>query len=219
MCAKLRMKRIAVLISNKGTGSNLAAIFHAIKSKKIKNGKVVLVVSDKEDAYGLIRAKRQGIPTVVFPLTNYKDQKVRRKYDEALGELLKHRYKIDFVVLAGWMIILSQHFIKYFPGKTINLHPALLPDEGNFLSLRNGKKIKAIRGLATTAAIQYAIDHKYPITGSTVHLITPKVDDGRVLVRGEVKINSGDTVESLYERIKKVEHKILPQALNILCKN
>lgn len=211
------MKRIAVLISNKGTGSNLEAILTSIEKGKIKNGKVVVVVSDKKDAYGLVRAKKRKIATYVFPLKNNKSNKVRQKYDDILGAILKKKYRIDLVVLAGWMIILSENFIKYFPGKIINLHPGLLPDNGDYMTLRNGERIKAIRGLHTNSAVQYAIDHNYPATGSTVHFITPKVDDGKVLLRSEVKIRKEDTVESLYKRMKQEEHKILPKAIEMYC--
>lgn len=207
------MKRIAVLIGNKGTGSNLEAILQAIEKGKIKSGKVVVVVSDKKDAYGLVRAKKRGIPAVFFPLKG----KRRLEYDEELGKMLKNKYKPDLIVLAGWILILSQNFIKYFPKKIINLHPGLLPDKGEFITLKDGKKIKAIRGLHTNAAVQYAIDHKYPVTGSTVHFITPTVDKGKVILRSEVKVRKGDTVESLYERMKKEEHKILPQAIALIC--
>ena len=115
------MKRIAVLISNKGTGSNLASILDAIDNGKIKNGKVTVVISDKADAYGLIRAKQKGIPTVIFPLKDYKNIKTRRKYNKRLAKLLKEKYRIDLVVLAGWMLILSENFIKYFPHQTAPL--------------------------------------------------------------------------------------------------
>jgi len=207
------MKRIAVLTSNKGTGSNLEAILKAIESKKIRNGKVVVVVSDKEDAQGLNRARKRNIPALFFPPKG----KTRLEYDEELGKLLKNKYHVDLVVLAGWMLILSDHFINYFPDKTINLHPGLLPDTGEFITLKNGQKIKAIRGLHTNTAVQYAIDHHYPVTGSTVHFITPSVDQGPVILRSEVKIKKGDTVENLYQRMKKEEHIILPKAVSLYC--
>lgn len=215
------MKRIAVLLSNKGTGSNLAAILSAINKREIKNGKVVVVVSDKEDAYGLIRAKKRRIPTEVLDLQDFlRSGKSRLEYNETLGKLLKEKYKVDLVVLAGWMLILSRSFIKYFPNRTINLHPGLLPDGATkYIKLSGGIKIKAIRGLVTDEAVQFAIDQGYPMTGSTVHFITKKVDQGPVVLRSEVKILPGDTVESLYERMKKEEHKILPKAINLFCNN
>lgn len=214
-------KKIAVLISNKGTGSNLAAIVQAIEKGKIKNAKVVVVVSNKNDAYGLVRAKKKKIPTVVMHLKDFiRRGKSRLDYDEELGKLLKYRYKVDLIVLAGWMLILSKNFLKYFPNQAINLHPCLLPDGGaKYISLSDGTKIKAIRGLVTDEAVQYAIDHGYPITGSTVHFITEKVDQGPVILRSEVKILPGDTVESLYGKMKKEEYKILPKAINLYCQN
>lgn len=213
------VKKIAVLISNKGTGSNLAAIIKAIENGTIRNGKIVVVVSDKKDAYGLIRAKRKNIPIDVLDLKDYiKSDKTRLSFNQDLGKLLKQKYKPDVVVLAGWMIILSEEFIKYFPNQVINLHPGLLPDgDSKFIRLSNGIEIEAIRGLHTNAAVRYAIDHHYPVTGSTVHFITAKVDQGPVILRSEVKIKKNDTVESLYERMKKEEHKILPQAINLIC--
>lgn len=199
------VKRIAVLISNKGTGSNLAAIITAIEKKEITNGKIVVVVSNKADAYGLVRAKEKNIPTEVLDLADFKKSgKTRLEYDEELGKLISEKYDPDLIVLAGWMLILSQNFIKYFPNKIINLHPGLLPDP-------------ATVGLHTDAAVQYAIDHKFPYTGSTVHFITGKVDEGPIVMTNRVKILSGDTVDSLYARMKEEEHKILPKAVNLFC--
>lgn len=213
------MYRIAILISNKGTGSNLAAIISAIEKKEISNGKIVVVVSNKQDAYGLIRAEKKNIPTEVLDLADFKEKgKTRSDYDDALGKLLNGKYKPDLVVLAGWMLILSENFIKYFPNRIINLHPGLLPDGSEkFITLSSGKKVEAIRGLHTDAAVAYALEHNFPITGSTVHFITPKVDEGPVILRSEVKILPGDSVESLYERMKKEEHKILPKAITLYC--
>lgn len=213
--------RIAVLISNKGTGSNLAAVIAAIEKKKIRKGKIVVVVSNKQDAHGLIRAEKKNIPAEVLDLSEFKKMgKTRGDYDEELGSLLKNKYRADLIVLAGWMLILSNNFIKYFPGRVINLHPGLLPD-GNedFVTLAGGKKIKAIRGLHTADAVKYAIVNHFPVTGSTVHFITEKVDEGPVILRSEVKILPGDTVESLYARMKKEEHKILPKAIALYCSN
>ena len=213
------MKGIAVLLSNRGTGSNLAAILSAIEKGKIKNGKVVIVVSDKDDAYGLVRAKRKNIPTLVLSLREFaRNGKSRQEYDEALGKILKEKYRVDLVVLAGWMLILSNNFIKYFSARTINLHPGLLPDgNSDYIKLSDGTKIRAIRGLHTNDAVQFAIDQGYPATGSTVHFITENVDDGPVIIRSEVKIHDNDTAESLYERMKKEEHKILPFAIDLFC--
>lgn len=201
------MKRIAVFISNKGTGSNLAAIITAIEESEIKNGRIVVVVSNKADAYGLVRAKEKNIPTEVLDLKDFiKDGKTRLEYDGELGKLISEKYKPDLIVLAGWMLILSNNFIKYFSDRIINLHPGLLPD-------------KATQGLHTVAAVQYSINHRFPYTGSTVHFITEKVDEGPIILKSKVKILPNDTVESLYERMKEEEHKILPKAIVWYCED
>lgn len=215
------MKRIAVLISNKGTGSNLGAIVEAIDKNTIKNADIVVVVSNKSDALGLQIAKKNKIPTEVLDLKDFiKKGKTRSEYDESLAKLIRDKYNPDLIVLAGWMIILSNNFIRYFPNKIINLHPGLLPDgSANSIKLSDGSRIKAIRGLHTQDAVRYAIDHGFPATGSTVHFITEKVDTGRVILRSEVKILPVDTVNSLYERMKKEEHKILPKAIALFCED
>lgn len=215
------MIKIAVLISNKGTGTNLSAILQAIDKGKIRNGKVVVVVSNKEDAFGLVRAKRKNIPCVTLDLKDFlRRGKNRGDYDYELGKLLKNEYKVDLVILAGWMLILSSKFINFFKNRVINLHPGLLPDgKAKFIKLSSGEKINAIRGMYTNDAVQYAIDQGYPATGSTVHLITPEVDQGPVIIRSEVIIRKKDTVESLYARMKIEENKILPKAISLFCQN
>ncbi len=213
------VKKIAVLISDKGTGSNLAEILQAVDNSKIQNGNVTVVVSDKKEAQGLIHAHKRNIPTEIKGLKEYLQQeKTRRNYDHDLGQVLKKKYDIDLVVLAGWMLILGSEFLKYFPNQVINLHPGLLPDgDSDYLVLSDGSKIKAIRGLHTDAAVQFAIDHHYPVTGSTVHFVTPIVDQGPVIIRSEVKIKKKDNVKTLYQRMKIAEHKILPEAINLIC--
>jgi len=216
----IRTKRIAVLLSNKGTGTNLKAILQAIKIGKIKKGKVVVVLSNKKDAYGLIRARKNRIKTEVLDLGEFITMgKTREEYDDTLGKILKFKYEIDLVVLAGWMLILSQEFIKYFSCKIINLHPSLLPEIGEDYVLYKGIRIKPVRGEHTDNAVQYAIAKHYPVTGSTVHFVTPKVDEGPVIIRGFVRIRKGDTVDSLYQRIKVIEHQILPQAISWFCED
>jgi phosphoribosylglycinamide formyltransferase 1 len=214
-------KRIAVLLSNKGTGSNLDAILSAIDCNKIKNGKVVLVVSDKKDAQGLQKARDRNIETFVSDLREYKvSGKSRHEYDKYLGGVLKNKYRIDLVVLAGWMLILSDEFIKYFPDKIINLHPSLLPEmDEEYICFDGGLKLKPIRGEHTNGAVDQAIKNGYPYTGSTVHFITPIVDHGPVIIRSKVKIKPNDTIEFLYKRMKDEEHKILPQAIEWFCED
>lgn len=221
MYAELRMKRIAVLISNKGTGTNLAAIIDSIKRKKIKNAVISVVVSNKADALGLKIAIQNKIPIEIVDYQQYKQKKKSREiYDRDLGKLLSKKYRIDLVVLAGWMLVFSQKFINYFPNKIINLHPGMLPDgHENYIQLSSGEKVEVIRGLHTRDAVLYAINHKFPATGSTVHFITEKVDDGPVILRGEVVILPADTVDTLYERMKEKEHDILPEAIRLFCED
>lgn len=191
----------------------------AIYNSKIQNVNVSVVVSDKKEAQGLIHAHKRNIPTEIKSLKEYLQQgKTRLDYDHDLGLMLKKKYDIDLVVLAGWMLILGSEFLKYFPNKVINLHPGLLPDgDSNYLVLSDGARIKVIRGLHTDAAVQFALDHHYPVTGSTVHFVTSVVDKGPVIIRSEVRIKKKDNVETLYQRMKKAEHRILPEAINLIC--
>jgi phosphoribosylglycinamide formyltransferase 1 len=209
-------KNIAILISNKGTGSNLAAIIKAIEDKKINYAKIAVVLANKADSLGLNIAKDKGIPIEIADLAEYRKKgKTRLEYDNYLGELLKKKYEIDLVVLAGWMLILSKEFIRYFPNKIINLHPALLPDIGeDCFACQDGTKIYPVRGKHTDSAVSEAIKNRYPVFGSTVHFITPVVDEGPVILRSSVKVKANDTVETLYERMKKEEHKVLPEAVS-----
>lgn len=212
-------KRIAVLISNKGTGSNLAAIIDAVKIGEIPNAQIIVVVSNKADAQGLMHANKNKIPTEILDLSSYKTiHKSREDYNRDLARILIKKYDPDLIVLAGWMIILSETFIQNFTNKIINLHPGLLPDgKDSYVYLSNGAKIKAIRGLHTDMAVKYALDHHYPASGSTVHFITAKVDEGPVIIRGEVPILPKDTVATLYSRMKIKEHEILPLAVKLFC--
>lgn len=213
------IKRIAVLISNKGTGSNLQTIIDSCRWGKIK-GRVVVVVSDKADAYGLIRAKKHKILTLVRPFTKFKDQRAREVYGKKLAKVLKEKYQPDLIVLAGWMIILPSSFLKYFPQAVINLHPGLIPDKkGKKLRLSNGSIAQPFKGKMASGAIQAALNSGLTISGSTTHFVTPKVDWGPVIMRVEEKIRSNDSVESYYARLKKKEHLILSSSVKLFCKD
>lgn len=214
-----QLKKIAVLISNKGTGSNLQALIEAGRLRKIK-GKIVVVVSDKINAYGLKRAKKNKIPILVRPFTKFKDKKARKVYGEKIVKELKEKYQIDLVVLAGWMIILPSLFIRQFPFKIINLHPGLIPDKkGGKLKLSDSSLANPFEGKMADGAIQVALKSGVTISGSTVHFVTSAVDWGPVIMRAEEKIRPKDSIESYYSRLKKKEHLILILAVKLFCED
>ncbi len=195
--------RLGVLIS--GTGSNLQALIDDIESKKLANVEIALVVSNKANAYGLQRALTHNLPVVYLPW------KEREESEARLAALLR-LFRVDLVVLVGWMRILSASFIELFPRRIINLHPALIPDDGtgNTYTTRDGTQIPVFRGLHV---VKQALDAGIKTTGSTVHYVTPEVDAGPVICREEVPIREGDTEETLHERLKLVEHKLIVEAV------
>lgn len=178
----------AVLAS--GNGSNLQAIIHAVRSKKIK-AKLSLVLSDRADAYALERARKAKIPTAVIIPKNFPD---RESFDRMLVEQLRAS-KIDFVVLAGFMRILSPYFIGSFPNKILNIHPALLP---------------AFKG---AHAIKDALAYGVKTTGVTVHFVDEQVDHGAIIAQEPVGILPKDTLEKLERRVHAVEHRIYPKVI------
>lgn len=199
------MKKLAVLISNAGTGSNLQAIIDAIKTGKLK-AKIAVVVSSSKDAFGLERAKKYHIPTIIV---NKKDN---------LENILVKTYQADFVVLAGWKMIIPQSMITTFHHKILNIHPGLIPDimDGVIYNPDNTKGLWN-RGKLTDSAIQNFLDKKSTYAGSTVHFLSDEFDFGPVLNRCFEKILPDDTVNSLYTRLKKKENQIYVQSLINLC--
>lgn len=188
--------RLIVLIS--GYGSNLQAILDACASGELP-ARVAAVISNKPDAYGLVRARQAGVPDIV--LQKQKDEE-RRIYDARLAELAAS-FQPDWVVLAGWMRILTSAFLSCFPDRVVNLHPAL---PGVFPG---------------TEAIARAFDayQKGQIThtGVMVHLVPDEgVDSGPVLAQVVVPIEAGDILESLEQRIHAVEHRLLVETLKKL---
>lgn len=185
-------KRIAVLAS--GFGSNLQAIIDQSQNLNI-NGEIVLVFSNNENAYALERAKKHGIKSVNF---NPRQFECRQKYDEELLALLKNE-KIDLIVMAGYLLLIGPEIIKEFPRKIINIHPALLPS------------FKGIHG------IRYAFDYGVKVTGVTVHFVEEELDAGPIISQEAVTVAEEDTVETLEEKIHKIEHKIYPLAVKYFC--
>ncbi len=199
------MKKLAVLISNAGTGTNLQAIIDAIETGKLK-AKISIVVSNSPDAFGLQRAKKHNIQTIIV---NKKDN---------LENILVKTYQVDLIVLAGWKLIVPQSMITTFHNKILNLHPGLIPDTMDGV-IKNPDNSKGLwnRGKLTNVAIQNFLDHKSTYAGSTVHFLSDEFDFGPVLDRCFEKILPNDTVESLYRRLKKKENKIYVKSLIKLC--
>jgi phosphoribosylglycinamide formyltransferase 1 len=196
--------RIGVLAS--GAGSNLQAMLDACARGEIE-GEVVVVVSHREGAGALERARRAGIPAIALPLQDRRDRAVRRQHEEHLLDLLR-QFELDLVVLAGWMLILSAQFLSQCPWPLVNIHPALLPmDDSDAL------EIPILRG---AHAVRDALALHLPFTGVSIHHVTPQVDAGPVVLREIVPIDWEDDEESLYCRIKAVEHRLLPQAVHIV---
>ncbi|MFT7429982.1 MULTISPECIES: phosphoribosylglycinamide formyltransferase [unclassified Colwellia] len=183
---------IVVLIS--GGGTNLQAIIDACKAADYP-GKVVGVISNKADVFGLTRAKNAGIAHCVL---SHKDFSSREIYDQALIKQID-LYQADVVVLAGFMRILTPEFVQHYQGKLINIHPSLLPK---------------YQGLHTH---QRAIDAGDTDHGVSVHYVTEELDGGPVILQAKVPIFAGDTAEELALRVHDQEHRIYPLVVKWCC--
>lgn len=198
------MKKIVILISNAGTGTNLQAIIDGINLGKIK-GQIVTVISDAVDAYGLIRARNADIKTLIL------------KKEDDITKILKD-LNPDYVCLAGWKQIIPDSFIDAFPNQILNMHPGLIPDtQEGVVKNPDGTDGLWNKGKFTTVAIQNFLDQKATHAGSTVHFLSDEFDFGPVLGRCFEKIRPKDTVDSLYQRLKVKENEAYVKALEELC--
>lgn len=198
--------QVAVLIS--GSGSNLQALFEAEEAGTL-GAQVCLVASDRADAHGLRRALERGVAAahVPLPVAPRPERKHARAAWERRLAAVVAAFAPDLVVLAGFMRILSPAFLDAFPGRVINLHPALLPaDGGDTYTTSGGLVIPALRG---AHVVPEALRRGLPVTGCTIHRVTPRVDDGPILARAEVPVRPGDSVETLHERIKSEERRLI----------
>lgn len=195
------MKRLIVLAS--GSGSNLQALIDAPDP----SWRIALVVSNKPSG-ALRRAEASRIPALYLPLASRADASARERYDRQLAAIVE-QFSPDLIVLAGWMLILSSAFLDRFPDRVINTHPALLPDDGGLVVACSAGAVPALRG---AHAVRDALAVGLPVTGATVHFVTEQYDTGPVIAREETPILSGDTESSLHERIKLIEHRLLPLA-------
>jgi len=200
------LPRIVVLAS--GSGTNLQALIDAERAGALA-GSVVLAVADRECG-ALARAEAAGIPSALVPLADRKDRAGRAAFDGRLAETVAAA-RPDLVVLAGWMLLLDDGFLDRFPGRVINVHPALLPDDGGPTVVCSAGELPALRG---DRAVRAALRQGLSVTGATVHVVTPELDAGPVILREEVPVLLGDDEATLHERIKRVEHRLLPQAVN-----
>jgi len=190
------LSRLVVLIS--GNGSNLQAILDGCASREL-SATVVSVISNKSDAYGLVRARNSGVAATYFPKN---ENESRRDYDNRLAVYVS-TYLPDYIILAGWMRILSSSFLSFFPNSVINLHPAL---PGMFPGTHAIER-------AFAAYQRGEILH----TGVMVHLVPDEgVDNGPVLAAETVPIEPTDTLETLETRIHETEHKLLVNTLKSL---
>jgi phosphoribosylglycinamide formyltransferase-1 len=188
-------KRVAVLIS--GRGSNMAALIEAAKDKSYP-AEIVLVLSNKADAGGLVTARDNGIATEVV---DHKDfGKDRAAFDAAMQALLE-KHRIDLVALAGFMRLLSPGFVGLWQNRMLNIHPALLP---------------AFKGLDTH---QRALDAGAKVHGATVHFVVPEMDAGPIIMQGAVAVRENDTEETLAARVLTVEHLIYASALRLVAED
>ncbi|HXA55846.1 MAG TPA: phosphoribosylglycinamide formyltransferase [Candidatus Acidoferrum sp.] len=184
-------KRIGVLLS--GRGSNFEALAEKIDAGKIPNAEIAVVVSNRENAPGLDRARARGIPAKVIPSKGLE----REAYDRLVVAALEEQ-KVDLVCLAGYMRLISPYFVAAYPSRILNIHPSLLP---------------SFPGLE---AQRQALEHGAKISGCTVHFVDENLDAGPIVMQAAVAIEDSDTPETLSERILREEHRIYAEAVRIV---
>ena len=190
---KLSGKKLNTAVFISGRGSNLKSLIKYSKSK-YSLIKIKLVVSNTINAKGLIYAKKSKIK---YYINNYKNIDVSEK--QIFKQLSK--FKIDLICLAGFMKILSEKFIKKFKKTILNIHPSLLP---KYKGLNTHKRV---------------LKNNEKYSGSTVHLVTPKLDSGKIILQKKIKVLKSDNVKILEEKILKIEHKLYPEAINKILSN
>ncbi|NLX82554.1 MAG: phosphoribosylglycinamide formyltransferase [Clostridiales bacterium] len=190
---------IAVLLS--GGGTNLQALIKAQEQALIQHGIITLVISDKADAYALLRAEKAGIKALSLPK---KGQEAKAWEADLLRVLEAHQ--IDLIVLAGFLTILSANVIKAYQNRIVNVHPSLLPAFGG----------KGFYGLKVHKA---ALARGVKLSGATVHLVNEEADGGPILLQKAVRVKKHDTPEQLQKRVmEQAEWRLLPKAVEQLCK-
>ncbi len=192
------MLNIAVLVS--GGGTNLQAIIDAIKSGKLTNTKIALVISNKPDAGALERAKKHGIPSKCIRRKDFADPAA---YDQAMIDAINEA-DAKLVVLAGFLVVLSEHFVHAFEHRIINIHPSLIP---SFCG-------DGFYGLKVHEA---ALARGVKVTGATVHFVDAGTDTGPIIMQKAVEVREGDTPEVLQRRVmEEAEWKLLPAVVQAI---
>ena len=193
------MKNIAVLVS--GGGTNLQAVIDGIKSEKITNCQISVVLSSKDDVYAIARAKENNIPVEIIKRKEYPDE---IEFSAKILEKMK-LYNIDLIILAGFLSVLSEDFIKIYGNKIINVHPALIPAFSG----------KGFYGLKVH---EKALERGVKLSGATVHFCNEITDGGPIILQKSVEVKDDDTPESLQKRIMtECEQIILVKAVNLFC--
>ncbi|WP_019223526.1 phosphoribosylglycinamide formyltransferase [Bartonella rattaustraliani] len=181
-------KKVVVFIS--GNGSNMVALSEASKQKDYP-AEIIAVVCDTPHAMGIEKARNHNLPVHIVDRKIYP---TKEAYEESIFTVLE-KYQPDLICLAGYMRLISSHFIKFYEERILNIHPSLLP---------------SFKGLKTHERVLQA---GVKITGCTIHLVTEEMDSGKILAQAAVPVCPNDTVESLAQRVLKAEHKLYPEAL------
>jgi phosphoribosylglycinamide formyltransferase-1 len=184
-------KRIGVLLS--GRGSNFEALAESAAAGRIPNAEIAIVISNREGAPGIARAESRGIRTRVIPSKGLEREAYDRQVVAALNE-----HKVDLICLAGYMRLLSPHFVATFPNRILNIHPSLLP---SFPGLESQRQ-----------ALEYGVK----FAGCTVHFVDENLDAGPIVLQAVVPVEDNDTEASLSARILKEEHRIYSEAVRIV---
>lgn len=175
-----------------GNGSNFEAVAQAIADGKL-NAQIQVLIYNNPGIFAATRAQKWGVPAV---LLNHREYKQREDFDKIIVDTLQ-AYEVDWVVMAGWMRVVTRVLIDAFPKQIINIHPSLLPS------------FKGVR------ALEQALNAGVKITGCTVHLVTEEIDSGTILMQAAVPIEPDDTPETLHARVQVLEHRILPEAITL----
>jgi phosphoribosylglycinamide formyltransferase-1 len=181
--------RVAVLIS--GTGTNLQALLDTVHGPEVE---IACVASSRPDAAGLQRARRAGVETAVFAISDHPD---RAERDRALGDWLEAR-GVELIVLAGFMELLGAEFVRRFQNRIVNVHPSLLP---------------AFPGVG---ALEQALEHGVRVTGVTVHFVDEHLDNGPIVFQEALELSYPARIDEIEQRVHAMEHRLLPRAVRLI---